>query len=138
MVESGCGQVHRGHKTLRKIGPGDFFGEDAVVAHTTRNATVTAIDPMILHAIDGEVFCRVVIPRLVATVTSTSGGIKLNLGESQEPGAIPIDPITIRDRAHSFDPSEEYYLVGGDWRERTLCAFLLAQRGLQSFVVSRH
>ena len=136
VIERGRARVHRGQRTLRKVGPGDFFGEDAVVARAPRNATVTALEPMVLHAIDGGVFCKVAVPKLVTTVTCASGGIKLNLGVQQQTGAVPIDPLTIRDRAYSFDPKERYFLVGGGWHERTLCAFLLAQRGLQASVVS--
>ena len=136
VVESGSARIHRGHQTLRKIGPGDFFGEDAVVASTTRNASVTAMEPMVLHAIDGELFCRVVVPALVVCVDQAVAGVQLNLGEFQMPGAIPVDPLTIRERAYSFDPREKYFLVGGGWYERNLCAFILAQRGLQAYVVS--
>ena len=136
VVESGRARVHRGDKALRDVGPGDFFGEDAVLANAPRNATVTALEPMVLHAIDGLVFYEVVVPRLVKTVTKAVGGVRLNLGERQESGAIPMDPLTIRERAGSFDPRERYFLVGGGWHTRTLCAFLLAQRGLQSYVVA--
>lgn len=136
VIESGHGRVHRGGTTLRKIGPGDFFGEDAVVAHVPRSADVTASQRMVLHAIKGDTFCRLVVPRLVTTVTHASGGIKLNLGDQLEAGAIPVDTRTIRERAYTFDPRQKYFLVGGRWQDRNLCAFLLVQRGLQASVVA--
>ena len=68
--------------TLLVLGPGDVFGELAVVAPGPRNATVVALDPVETLALHGEVFDdlrlthpavdRVLIQALVAEVRRLS------------------------------------------------------------------
>jgi CRP-like cAMP-binding protein len=41
----GTAEVVRGGKKVASIGPGDFFGEIALVAKTPRNATITTTSP---------------------------------------------------------------------------------------------
>ncbi|NKC00837.1 MAG: cyclic nucleotide-binding domain-containing protein [Pseudomonadales bacterium] len=137
VVESGLGKIHRGRRTLRRIGPGDFFGEDAVVTMSVRNADVSSLSPMRLHAIRGSTFCDIVVPKLVEQVDRAHGGIKLNVGVNFMLGSIPVDPVTLRERVAEFDPQQRYYLAGGSYADRTLCAFLLAQRGYKASVLSR-
>jgi CRP-like cAMP-binding protein len=42
---SGAAKVTRHGRTLRKLGPGDSFGELALIAGTPRRATVTTTEP---------------------------------------------------------------------------------------------
>jgi CRP-like cAMP-binding protein len=42
----GTAEVTRGGKKVASIGPGDFFGEIALIAKTPRNATITATSPV--------------------------------------------------------------------------------------------
>ena len=46
MIESGTAEVTDGANHLRTLGPGDVFGEVAVIASGRRTATVTASSPM--------------------------------------------------------------------------------------------
>ena len=46
LIESGTAEVTEGDKHLRMLGPGDVFGEVAVIASGRRTATVTATSPM--------------------------------------------------------------------------------------------
>jgi CRP-like cAMP-binding protein len=46
VVLAGQAQVSRDGAVVDTVGPGDFFGELAVLDHAPRNATVTATDPM--------------------------------------------------------------------------------------------
>ena len=38
--------MERGGKKIAKIGPGDFFGEIALISKTPRNATITTTSPV--------------------------------------------------------------------------------------------
>lgn len=136
VVETGIGRIHRGGRTLKQIGPGDFFGEDAVIAASVRNAEVTAVTAMRTHAIKGKTFLDLVVPKGIRFVAEASGGIMLNLGGWPVAGAIPIDPMTLRERISEFDRRETYCLVGGTERARVLCAFLLGQQGVHATVVA--
>ena len=42
----GTADVERGGKKVASIGPGDFFGEIALVTKTPRNATITTTSPV--------------------------------------------------------------------------------------------
>jgi CRP/FNR family transcriptional regulator, cyclic AMP receptor protein len=41
VLVDGTAEVERSGKKVASIGPGDFFGEIALIAHTPRNATIT-------------------------------------------------------------------------------------------------
>ena len=46
VIEEGTAEVTHGDDHVRDMGPGDFFGEIALVEKTRRTATVTATSPM--------------------------------------------------------------------------------------------
>ena len=56
VIESGTAEVSHGDEVVATLGPGDFFGEAAVLATTRRTATVTAATPMTLFAMFGADF----------------------------------------------------------------------------------
>ena len=51
VVERGTAEVSRGGEVVRTLGPGDIFGEVAVLTSGRRTATVVATSPMTLIAI---------------------------------------------------------------------------------------
>jgi CRP/FNR family cyclic AMP-dependent transcriptional regulator len=46
VIEAGSAEVARDGKRINELGPGDFFGEMALLEADRRNATVTAMTPM--------------------------------------------------------------------------------------------
>ena len=52
----GAAEVHQGGKKVRMLGPGDFFGEIALVSRSPRTATVTTTTPCDLLVITGTNF----------------------------------------------------------------------------------
>jgi CRP-like cAMP-binding protein len=46
VIESGTADVVRGGEKIAELGPGDFFGEMALLGEERRTATVTASSPM--------------------------------------------------------------------------------------------
>ena len=47
-IEEGEVEVRRDDEVLARLGPGDFFGETALIERGVRNATVTAVAPSTL------------------------------------------------------------------------------------------
>jgi CRP/FNR family transcriptional regulator, cyclic AMP receptor protein len=62
--------VERGGRKLADLGPGDWFGEIAILTFKPRTATVTANSPVRLLVISDRTFRRVVetTPRIALTV----------------------------------------------------------------------
>ena len=56
VIESGTAEVSRGGAPVAKLGPGDFFGEIALIREERRTATVTAMSPMVLIVMTGSSF----------------------------------------------------------------------------------
>ena len=48
VVESGTAEVTKDGEHIAEMGPGDFFGEIALIAEERRTATVTATSPMLV------------------------------------------------------------------------------------------
>jgi CRP/FNR family cyclic AMP-dependent transcriptional regulator len=46
VIEEGTVEVKHGEDTIASLGPGDFFGEIALVEHVRRTASVVATGPM--------------------------------------------------------------------------------------------
>jgi len=46
VIEQGTAQVRHGDDVISELGPGDFFGEIALVEHVRRTASVVATSPM--------------------------------------------------------------------------------------------
>jgi len=63
ILVEGAVVVKRGGRKLADLGPGDWFGEIAVLTYKPRTATVTAISPVRLLVISDRAFRRVVETR---------------------------------------------------------------------------
>jgi CRP-like cAMP-binding protein len=50
VIEAGDADVHKGGEIVRKLGPGDVFGEIGLLATGTRTASVVATSPIQLVA----------------------------------------------------------------------------------------
>ena len=46
VIEEGTAEVRHGEDTVASLGPGDFFGEIALLEHVRRTASVVATSPM--------------------------------------------------------------------------------------------
>ena len=56
VIQDGTAEVTRGGKPIATLGPGDFFGEIALLEAERRTATVTAQSPMRLIVLTGGAF----------------------------------------------------------------------------------
>ena len=55
-IEQGTAEVRRGDQLLAELGPGDFFGEMALVGDTRRNASVVATSPVVVVVMTAQAF----------------------------------------------------------------------------------
>ena len=56
VIENGTAEVVRGGEHLADLGPGDFFGEMALLGDHTRNASVVASTPMTAMVMTDQAF----------------------------------------------------------------------------------
>jgi CRP/FNR family transcriptional regulator, cyclic AMP receptor protein len=70
ILVEGAVAVRRGGRKLAELGPGDWFGEIAILTYQPRTATVTATSPVRLLVISDRTFRRVVetTPRIALKV----------------------------------------------------------------------
>jgi CRP-like cAMP-binding protein len=70
VVVDGTVAVGRGGRKVAELGPGDWFGEIAILTFKPRTATVTAVSPCRLLVIDDRAFRAVVeaTPRIALKV----------------------------------------------------------------------
>jgi voltage-gated potassium channel len=70
VLVDGAVDVTRAGKKLADLGPGDWFGEIAILTYKPRTTTVTATTPVRLLVIDDRSFRRLVetTPRIALTV----------------------------------------------------------------------
>jgi CRP-like cAMP-binding protein len=60
VIIDGEAAVTRGGRRVAKVGPGDFFGEIALLERVRRTATVTALTPLSFFVISAQAFGAVV------------------------------------------------------------------------------
>jgi MFS family permease len=60
VIDSGALDVHAGGRALARLGPGDCFGEIALLRGVPRTATVTAVEPAQLQALGRDEFLAAV------------------------------------------------------------------------------
>jgi CRP-like cAMP-binding protein len=59
VIVEGHAKVTKNNRTVRKLGPGDFLGEIALLADVPRTATVTTEEPTVLLVLTDRGFERV-------------------------------------------------------------------------------
>jgi len=128
VLASGAAEVHRGHRTLTGLKPGDAFGADALVAVVRRNATVTMRAAGRVMALPRRQFAELVAGPLVRwSDVELAGAQRIDLALR------PRGPDALRRLVAELDLGAAYQFVGATPGERALAAFLARQRGVMAF-----
>jgi rhodanese-related sulfurtransferase len=130
---------------LAELKAGDVFGEEALVAETSRNATVTMKTDGELLRLDGADFVRLLREPLLQQVDAAearrrvaAGAVWLDVRFPAEyrqdglPGAINIPLNELRDALPSLRRDTEYVVYCQTGRRSSAAAFLLSQRGVRA------
>lgn len=131
-------QIH-----LADLGPGDAFGEEALVADAERGATVTMLVDGVLMRLEKAHFRELIQAPLLKSMTveqalqALRGEVRLiDIRYPEERTApilsnaenIPFNVIRIK--AHRLDREYEYIVCGNISRQSAVAAFLLLERGV--------
>ena len=128
VLKSGRAQVQAGGRSLAQLGPGDFFGEDALILNARRNATIAAIEAGAVLRLPKERFVALLLDRVVRFVESVEAAAVIDLDEANA-------VAQLRQRIQGLDPKGRYQVIGGRPEERALAAFILAQKGFDAWAI---
>jgi predicted MFS family arabinose efflux permease len=85
ILAEGQVEVRKGDRLLNTLGPGDFFGEIALLRDVPRTATVAAVTPVTVYALDREEFVGAVSghPQSTRTADAVVGTRLASLGATR-------------------------------------------------------
>ncbi len=76
IIEQGEATVRRNGRVVARFGPGDFFGELAIVAGVPRTATVTADTPMTIEVLNRREFTSLLDESALVARKVLTGAVK--------------------------------------------------------------
>jgi CRP-like cAMP-binding protein len=127
---------------------GDTFGEDALLANTARNATVTMIKDGKLMRLAKKAFDEVLKPPVVewltpgmASIMARQGAVVLDVRMPEEheqraiKDAINVPLYTLRESVSDFDKSKKYIVYCNTGERSAAAAFILSKLGFQVFAL---
>jgi rhodanese-related sulfurtransferase len=152
LIERGRCQVTRkvggGQVELAELEAGDAFGDEALVAETSRNATVTMKTGGVLLRLAKPDFVELLREPLLrrldpaaARQRVAAGAVWLDVRFPAEyqhdglPGAINIPINEVREAFSMLDRDKEFVVYCQTGRRSSAAAFLLSQRGFSAYLL---
>ncbi len=133
---------------LAKLGPGDSFGEEALVAEATRNANVSMLTDGLLMRLTKEDFVALIREPLLQTVNRQEAedmvkngarwmDVRLNEEYDQNglPGSLHIALSEIRQAAEKLEPDCPYIAYCNSGKRSAAATFLLTQKGFDIYLL---
>lgn len=130
---------------LAELNPGDTFGEEALIAETARNATVTMKTDGELLRLDSADFVRLLREPLLQKVSAAEAARRVAAGacwldvrfpaeyrQDGLPGALNIPLNELRDALPNLRRDVEYIVYCQTGRRSSAATFLLSQRGVRA------
>jgi rhodanese-related sulfurtransferase len=134
---------------LAELGPGDTFGEEALISESKRNATIKMLTDGVLMRLNKDDFntllnepmLRWVNYEEAQTLVNDSGAKWLDVRLPSEfetfklPSALNIPLYFIRLKIKQLDPDTRYVVVCDTGRRSSAAAFILTERGYDAVVL---
>ena len=133
---------------LASLGPGDSFGEEALLTNATRNATVTMVSNGELMRLTQDDFRRLITTPLVNTVDAVeaaqiveNGGSWLDVRLAEEhtyngvPSSLNLPLEKLRGRVDQLDKDKSYVVYSDSARRARAGTFLLSELGYSAYVL---
>ena len=127
---------------LAPLGPGDSFGEEALISDATRNATVTMASPGSMMRLSKEDFISLLNEPLLSWVSYEEGVKRIAKGaewldvrlpaeykSGHIPNSINIPLIFLRMKMNTLDMESEYIVYCDTSRRSSAASFLLSEKG---------
>ena len=154
IIKSGRAKVTRASKTgseltLATLKDGDAFGEEALLSEAKRNASVTMESDGVLMRLSKDDFNALLKAPMLNWLSFEQAQDKVARGarfldvrlESEHantgiPGSINIPLFMLRLKVDALDPKTPYIVYCDTGRRSSAAAFLLSERGFQTFVLT--
>jgi CRP-like cAMP-binding protein len=133
---------------LAILGPGDGFGEEALITDGKRNATVTMKEAGVLMRLSKQDFHRLLVDPMLQAIDHATMMDKVKTGaalidvrtnkefnEDGIKGAQNIPLSMLRVKAKDLNSTREHIVYCNDMTQSRAAAFLLAQQSLQVYVL---
>ena len=151
VIESGVAEVHsRFTGKITELKAGNFFGEEALVGETLRNASVTMRSPGVVMRLSKEDFRALLLAPLIRYIDGDElhqqkeQGIKLQVLDVRLPiefrkthvkGGINIPLSVLRDRITELEHSTIYVVADDAGKRSEVAAHLLCQAGFTTYIL---
>ena len=152
VIKDGAASVSKsletGDSVVAYLVRGDSFGEDALLANTVRNATVTMIKDGKLMRLAKRAFEEVMKPPAVdwltpgkASIFARQGAVVLDVRLPEEfqqraiKGAINTPLYTLRETVNEFDRSRKYVIYCNTGERSAAAAFIMAKMGFETYAL---
>jgi CRP-like cAMP-binding protein/chromosome segregation ATPase len=134
---------------LAELKAGDGFGEEALIAYTKRNASVTMLSDGLLMRLTNSDFKELMERPLLKSISRTEMDNKILQGAcildvrspsdfetSHLPNSRNIPYHTFREVMSSLDPEQTYVTCSNTGKRSAVASFLLRQRGIDSYYLN--
>ena len=156
VIKEGQASIDRtdadGTAHLARMGPGSFFGEDALISDKKRNATITMLTRGVLMRLGKQEFNHLLVKPASEYVTLdeirkviAGGEQKISLIDVRHPSEIEVEILegttniplqVLRDQAAKLS-QDTVYVVATPGRRAELGALLLTQAGFDSYILQQ-
>jgi len=123
---------------LASLGPGDFFGEDALISGMRRNVDVTMTADGELRCMSAEAFHALLTNKIIRNASLSSGAFRLDVSlagfckENGAPNVIHIPVCLLRDSLNQLNFESSYVVTGDTMPECRLATFILLHHGFKA------
>jgi len=144
MVEQD-GQTH----VVAELGPGDSFGEEALISDNPRNASVVMLTDGIMMRLASKDFEELIKQPLIKWLTLdeaekrvADGAVWLDIRTPNEyekdniEGSHNLPLSLLRSKAKRLKSTRQYITYCDNGKRSSVASFLLSQRGLQAYVLA--
>ena len=141
--------VNESPKVIAELKQGDAFGEDALIAKTKRNASITMLTDGILMRLSSTDFKELIERPLLKPLAPIEMEQHIAQGaqilDVREPADYELTHLAksrnipyrnFREAISSLDPTSSYITYSNNGRRSAVTAFLLMQRGIDAFYLN--
>jgi len=135
---------------LAELGPGDTFGEEALISEAKRNAAVSAVTDVVLMRLNKSDFSTLLNEPMQHRVAYDEANSMVTAGQAHWldvrlpsefdtwhlPGAINVPLYFLRLKLKQLDPKLRYIVVCDTGRRSSAGSFILNERGFESLVLT--